>query len=206
MSVPPDRMAPRTGATMKDPNKIMGLPKWAFWAIIVVGLILAWYIWKRSQSQNAAALQTANAGAQPDTTNGVTAADIGGTPADNSFATNTDAMALEEQIQTLENSIAELEAAHPGSTTGAGIPSTTTPNNYPSPTPIPITNNIESRATTPILDSSGSGINTPIITGRGGIGVPVFHPGVGSTPVAVQNLYAAGITGGPVRAGGPQGI
>ena len=120
MSVPPDRMAARTPGTIKDPNKIMGLPKWAFFAIIIVGVVLAWYIYKRSQSSNAASLQTANAGTEPDTTNGVTAADIGGTPADNSFATQTDAQAIEEQIQSLQDSLFQLQQSNGGN--GAGIP------------------------------------------------------------------------------------
>ena len=120
MSVPPDRMAARTPGTIKDPNKIMGLPKWAFFVVIALGVVVAWYIYKRSQSANAASLQTANAGTEPDTTNGVTAADIGGTPADNSFATQTDEMAIEEQIQALQNSLFQLQQSNGGN--GAGLP------------------------------------------------------------------------------------
>lgn len=115
MSVPADRMAPRP---MGNPDKIMGMPKWAFYVVIVLGLILAYYIYKRSTAASSASLQTADAGTEP-TTNGLTAADIGGTPSDNSFATQTDEDALESQIQSLQSSYAQLAASNGGG--GAGL-------------------------------------------------------------------------------------
>lgn len=50
MSVPANRMVPRGGGMAPDPNKIMGLPKPLFWAIIVGGAILAFYLVKKSGS------------------------------------------------------------------------------------------------------------------------------------------------------------
>lgn len=112
MSVPAERMAPVRQAG--DPNKIMGLPKWAFWGIIVVGIFLAFYIYKHS-SQNA---NTSVAPTSPD--QGVTSADIGGTPPDNSIAQNTDLVTLEEQLLALQNSLLQYEQNQPGMA-GAGI-------------------------------------------------------------------------------------
>ena len=113
MSVPAGRMV----APPKDPNKIMGLPKWAFWTVIALGLILAYYIWKRSSGSSG---QTAADAVNPTTDAGLTAADVGGIPQDNSLGTVTDEMALEQQIQTLENSIAQLQASNNGNGGGVG--------------------------------------------------------------------------------------
>lgn len=66
----------------KDPKKILGMPKWVFWALMAAILILAYYLYKRNQtSQN----QTANVSPSP----GLTAADIGGTPSDTGTAYDT---------------------------------------------------------------------------------------------------------------------
>ena len=51
MSVPANRMVPRSGPN-PDPNKIMGLPKPLFWAIIIGGAILAFYLVKKSGSSS----------------------------------------------------------------------------------------------------------------------------------------------------------
>lgn len=199
MSVPPDRMAARTPGTIKDPNKIMGMPKWVFFVIIAVGLVVAWYVWKRSQSTNAASLQTANAGTEPDTTNGVTAADIGGTPADNSFATQTDEMALEEQLQSMQNALFQLQQSNGGN--GAGI-NTTGPGGSPGPTPTGV--DITGSQTTggqvtvgppsPVMKPGGSFTGAPIsfpITGPGTPGNPVLPPSspvITPTPAPVTTL------------------
>jgi hypothetical protein len=58
-------------------KKIMGLPKWAFFALIAGVLILAYYLYKRNQNSQD---QTANSGVSP--SYGLTAADLGGTPSD----------------------------------------------------------------------------------------------------------------------------
>lgn len=173
MSVPPDRMAVRNPGPMKDPNKIMGLPKWAFFVIIAIGLVIAWYVWKRSQSSNAASLQTANAGAQPDTTNGVTAADIGGTPADNSFATQTDETALEEQIQAMQNSLFQLQQSNGGN--GAGV-STTSPGG----SPVPSGQNITTSTPGPIAEINPGIANSPPVTS--GLPISEVNPVVSSPP------------------------
>ena len=196
MSVPPDRMAARNPGPMKDPNKIMGLPKWAFFVIIAIGLVLAWYIWKRSQASNAASLQTANAGAQPDTTNGVTAADIGGTPADNSFATQTDAQALEEQIQALQNSLFQLQQSNGGN--GAGLPNGRTASPGGSVTGQPIT--FPFPGVTPGGDSSGPPIPGQPQPPPSEAGIHWFGPGgsgviyPGISPTSISTPITSGIT------------
>ena len=48
MSVPSSRMVARTSPTPGDPNKIMGVPKTAFWIIVAAGAILAFYIVRKS--------------------------------------------------------------------------------------------------------------------------------------------------------------
>ena len=205
MSVPPDRMAARTPGTIKDPNKIMGLPKWAFFAIIIVGVVLAWYIYKRSQSSNAAALQTANAGTEPDTTNGVTAADIGGTPADNSFTTQTDAQALEEQIQSLQDSLFQLQQSNNGNgagiTTGPGgatgspsgvdITGTQSSGGQPVVDPLPTPGGITGATSGGITVWNGHPIENPLPTPLSGptntptvpIGSPILTPGGGTVGI-----------------------
>jgi hypothetical protein len=198
MSVPPNRMTSVSGPGFKDPNKIMGLPKWAFWGVMVVGVILAFYIWKRSQ--NNAANTAANSNSDAD--QGLTAADIGGTPADNSFATNTDLTSLEEQIQQMEDSIAQLEASGGGG--GAGItnpagPTTPPITGVPIPgppgwyigAPIPQSNppapSQPTRTTSPLLPS-------PIIRFTEGMpGSYMTGGGIGNSPTANQNLIAAGV-------------
>src|SRR5215475_276492 len=137
MSVPANRMAPRSGSVQpKDPTKIMGVKKPVFWAIVALGAVLAIYIYMRSKNQSTSALDEADAGAQPNT-NGVTAADIGGTPADNSFATQTDATALEEQIQQLQNALFQLQSTNGGNGAGIGavntIPGGTSASGNPAP-------------------------------------------------------------------------
>lgn len=112
MSVPAQRMQPVKPAG--DPNKIMGLPKVAFWGIIIFGVILAFYIYKHSSSN-------ANTSVAPTSADqGVTSADIGGTPPDNSIAQNTDLTTLEEQILQLQNAMLQFEQ-NQGGTAGAGI-------------------------------------------------------------------------------------
>ena len=124
MSVPPDRMAPRT-THVGDPDKIMGLPKPLFWIMIALGLLIAYYVFKHSSSATSTTpAQDSNA-----TTNGVTAADIGGTPQDNEFGTITDEEALQAQIQQMQNSINQLQGAPAGSTTGAGVTGVSNPSN-----------------------------------------------------------------------------
>jgi len=73
-------MPPETTSSSppKDPKKIMGMPKWAFWLILAVGLILAYYLYKRNQS----ASNNTAASLGVDSSQGLTAADIGGTPSD----------------------------------------------------------------------------------------------------------------------------
>ena len=197
MSVPPDRMAARNPGPMKDPNKIMGLPKWAFFVIIAIGLVLAWYIWKRSQANNAASLQTANAGAQPDTTNGVTAADIGGTPADNSFATQTDAQALEEQIQALQNSLFQLQQSNGGN--GAGLPGGTTASPGGSITGQPITFPFPGvnggDVSGPPIPGDGSGVSTP---GGSITGVLPVGPGPINVPPSLAGTATGQFQGVPI--------
>lgn len=185
MSVPPDRMAVRQGG---DPNKIMGVKKPVFWVIIALGLVLAFYIWRRTKNSGSD-LQSANAGTQPDT-NGVTAADIGGTPADNSFATNTDLTAIEQQIQQLEQSLFQLQQSNGGN--GAGLPGgdvgglSTTPNTgtnttggftEPGGNPGPVI-------------GDGSGVNTPSGTPTG-TSTPI--PGIGTEPIHYFGPGGAGI-------------
>ena len=210
MSVPPDRMAARNPGTIKDPNKIMGLPKWAFFVIIAIGVVLAWYIYKRSQSSNAASLQTANAGTEPDTTNGVTAADIGGTPADNSFATQTDATALEEQIQAMQNSLFQLQQSVGGN--GAGLPTTgpggstggdpsgaVTPGGTMTGTPVvnpiptPFSGPPDTSTNTPIGTPGGRPIDVPGLPGSG----PVMTPQSNAAFQGNLNLVAQGLTPNP---------
>lgn len=160
MSVPPDRLAVRTG----DPNKIMGVNKKVFWVVVVLGLVLAYYIYRKSQN-NANSLATTAAGTTPtDTTNGVTAADIGGTPADNSFATATDETALEEQIQQLQTSLAQLEEANGGN---GGLPGPGGSNPSPERNPTGLR---------PV------DISIPVSLSAGGTGTPLTSPiqGVGS--------------------------
>lgn len=110
------RVIPRQGPAGPS-DRWFGLPKWAVILIGVAGLLLAWYLWKNKD--NKSSLGSVPAGTEPDTTNGVTAADIGGTPADNSFATNTDLTAIEQQIQQLQNSLFQLQQSNGGN--GAGI-------------------------------------------------------------------------------------
>lgn len=200
MSVPPDRMASRSGATVKDPTKIMGVKKPVFYAIVVGGLILAFYIWRRSKN-NPNNLQTANAGAEPDTTNGVTAADIGGTPADNSFATNTDLTALEEQLQALQNSLFQLQQSNGGN--GAGLPggdpggvSTTPPGG--SNTINPGSQSGGGQMT------DGSGVSTPggSITGSPPTTLPIVYPGITNTPTTP---VVGPVSSEPIHYFGPQG-
>ena len=181
MSVPPDRMTVRTGP-MKDPNKIMGLPKWAFYVIIAVGLVLAWYIYKRSTSASSASLQTANAGTEPDTTNGLTAADIGGTPSDNSFATNTDAMALEEQIQQLETSLAQLQGSGGGNGAGVGVPVAppVTDPRGPNPQPVSAPGSPVVSSPSPVGSSGGGGQQPPAIYAPFGNEIPPYVPRLGA--------------------------
>lgn len=108
MSVPPDRMVPRNAGPIKDPNKIMGLSKPVFFIVVALGIVLAYIIYKRSQNSSAAPATT-------DSNAGLTAADIGGIPADNQFATENDATSLEGQIQALEASLAAAQALNDGS-------------------------------------------------------------------------------------------
>jgi hypothetical protein len=183
MSVPPDRMA----GPVRDPNKILGLPKWAFWVIMVLGVILAYYIYKHSTSSSGATLDNSAAG----TTEGVTAADIGGTPADNSFATQTDQTALEEQIQSLQNSIAELEASNGGN--GAGV-TTTGPGGSPGPTGTttgPVSGDLIGGG----IPNSGQfvgGIAVPSVPTEGLSASLMTGGGIGNSPTAMQNLFASG--------------
>jgi len=124
-------MAPRSGTVQaKDPTKIMGVKKPIFWGILALGAILAIYLWMRSRNQNTSALQNANAGTQPDT-NGVTAADIGGVPSDNSFETQTDAQSIEEQIQQLQDALFQLQSTNGGNGAGISPPPTTPPGGNP---------------------------------------------------------------------------
>ena len=217
MSVPPDRMAVRPAG---DPNKIMGLDKKVFWVIIALGLLLAFYIWRRSKNTSSSALTSANAGAEPDTTNGVTAADIGGTPADNSFATNTDLSAIEQQIQQLQDSLFQLQQSNggngagitdpskggsPGGVTGGVNPSPTeggimTPGGSLTTSPITFPLNtpgsgppIDTSTSTPIGTPGGRPIDVPVMPGSGGIMTP-------QTNAAFQgnlNLVAQGLTPSP---------
>jgi hypothetical protein len=202
MSVPSNRMAPVSGPGFKDPNKIMGLPKWAFWAVIAVGVILAFYIYKKSQSNAANSAASTNS----DADQGLTAADIGGTPADNSFATNTDLTSLEEQIQQMEDSIQQLEASGGGGGAGIGpgngstgtpypvgiIPPTT--GTLPPITGVPITSGNPPVLTTPPVRTTSPFLPSPIIRFTEGMpGDYMTGGGVGNSPTANQNLIAAGI-------------
>lgn len=112
MSVPAQRMQPVRPAG--DPNKIMGLPKALFWGIIIVGIIIAFYLFKHSSSNTNTSVAPTSAD------QGVTSADIGGTPPDNSIAQNTDLTTLEEQILQLQNAMLQFEQ-NQGATAGAGI-------------------------------------------------------------------------------------
>lgn len=199
MSVPPERMAPRTGAGMGgDPNKIMGMPKWVFFAVIALGLILAYYIYKRSTS-NSNSLTSAAAGTTVDDgttdTSGLTAADIGGTPQDNSFATQTDQTALEEQIQQLQTTLSQLQSTNGGNGASVGPnppstnPITNPPHTEPGGNPGPVTEGVGPNPPQfpPVR------ITTPI-TGSGGIGTPVMNPNE-PRPVDIP-VWTNAITGG----------
>jgi hypothetical protein len=186
-------MAPVSGPGFKDPNKIMGLPKWAFWGVMVVGVILAFYIWKRSQ--NSAADSAANSNSDAD--QGLTAADIGGTPEDNSFATDTDLTALEEQIQQMENSIQQLEASGGGGGAGIGTTQGKTPVGIVPPTTgtgvsIPPVSRLP-------VAAGNSPVRSPFVPSpitrltEGMPGAYMTGGGIGNSPTANQNLIAAGI-------------
>jgi hypothetical protein len=99
-----------------DPTKIMGLKKPVFWGIIGAGVVLFAYLWYRSHNS----ANNAAAAGPTDSSQGLTAADIGGTPADNSFATQTDQTALEEQIQQMQDALFQLQNSNGGN--GAGLP------------------------------------------------------------------------------------
>lgn len=194
MSVPPDRMAPVRPAG--DPNKIMGVPKPVFYIVLILGLILAFYIWRRSKS-NPPASDVA-AGTQPsDTTNGVTAADIGGTPSDNSFATNTDMTAIEEQIKSLQDSLFQLQQSNGGN--GAGLPDpssggTKTPGGgIPTPTPI----------TFPF-----PGVNTgpPVTATPSPVGIHWFGPGGSGVSYPETNLTTTPQTNPQILPPAPQPV
>lgn len=125
MSVPPDRMASRAPSGAVSPvqsNKIMGLPKWAFWTIIAAGLILAYYIYKKNQASSTTAATSGN------TDNGQLASDLGGTPDQNGLSFN-DVATLEAQLQQEQNSISQLQQEVSG-TAAAGVgPGGIPPNN-----------------------------------------------------------------------------
>jgi hypothetical protein len=124
--------------TPKNPNKIMGLPKWAFWSVIVLVVILAYYLYKRNQNntQNVATPSATDSVSYIPDTSGLTAADVGGTPSDSGtvyqpgdYTAQFDAIAQQigQSESDLASQIASISAAGIGTTTA----SATQPNNPP---------------------------------------------------------------------------
>jgi len=128
----------------KNPNKIMGMPKWAFWAMLAGGLILAFYLYKKNQTNS----QDTAASLGVDPTQGVTAADVGGTPsdygtpydtsggygADNSAQISALGDQLSSSLNDLSSQVASLSAA------GVGPSAASPPQSFPT-LPIDVTVN-----------------------------------------------------------------
>lgn len=139
----PEPMPPKT------PGKIMGLPKWAFWSISVLVVILAYYLYKRNQNNQNQSASTPSATDSvsyiPDTS-GLTAADVGGTPSDSGtvyqpgdYTAQFDA--IQQQIgqseSDLMSQIASVSAAGLGSST-ATAPAPNNPPNVSVTVPIKV--------------------------------------------------------------------
>jgi hypothetical protein len=128
----------------KNPNKIMGLPKWAFFLILAVGLILAYYLYKRNQTSQD---QTANLGVSPEP--GLTAADIGGTPSDlgtsydtsggQGYDNSAQISALGDQIQSSLDDLSTQVSSLAGAGIGPSAASAPQSNNTLPTLPIDVT-------------------------------------------------------------------
>jgi hypothetical protein len=133
----------------KNPNKIMGLPKWAFWLILAGGLLLAFYLYKKNQQNSQD--QTANSGVSP--TYGLTAADIGGTPSDYGTPYDTSGgqvldnsaqiTALGDQLQSSLTDLSSQISALAGSGIGPSAASAPQSNNTLPTLPIDVTVNTQ---------------------------------------------------------------
>lgn len=193
--MPPNdpRLVPRQSPGMPS-ERWFGLPKWAVIAIGIVGLIVAYYVYKKSQANNT----TTSTDVNPTTDAGLTAADVGGIPQDNSLGTVTDELALEQQIQAMQNSIAQLENSnggngaglqgyHSGQTGGGPIPITNgPPNTPPGGSPGPVPGLPGQGAKTPVGIGGGSNVtNTWTNAVAGGVGpaYPSVPGGIGSVKV-----------------------
>lgn len=116
MSVPANRMP-------KDPSKIMGLSKPMFYGIVVVGIILAYYIYTRSSSSSSTSTNTSgDSGAGADTTQAYDAgfqdaisAAQSGTPDSSSLDTGqNDAAAISSLDTDLQSSLSDLSSSISG--------------------------------------------------------------------------------------------
>jgi hypothetical protein len=114
-------------------GKIMGLSKPLFWGIIVVGVIVAYWLYKRNQNatQSVATPSATDVVSSPDTS-GLTAADIGGTPSSTGtvyqpgdYTAQFDAIntQLQQSESDLASQIAGLASAGVGTST-ASAPNT----------------------------------------------------------------------------------
>lgn len=123
------------------------IPRWVIWSVIVVVIIVAYYLWKKRQSNSDASI------GPTDPNQGLASAYIGGVPNDNSFATTTDLLGVQSQLSQMQLSMLQLNAQQPAPVP-APVVSSQTPGHRRKRDTMPIETTTHTGNTLPIVITS----------------------------------------------------